>query len=233
MDYLKIAFSALLSVVALFFITRIVGKRQVAELTVFDYINGISIGSIAANAATAPPDQFLPYLTAMVIFGGISMLLALITDYNISLRHLISGKPAVLFRHGRFQKKEMSRARVDLSELLMLCRNQGYFDLSGVDSILMEPNGRLSILPSTANRPATAGQLQPKVQQEEMPVCAVMDGVIQTDALHRLHYPVTRLQKELEKRQCPLHHVFLATLTPSGTLTVYRCDNAEESTAPE
>ncbi len=233
MNYLNVALSALFSVIALFLITRIVGRRQVTELTVFDYINGISIGSIAANAATAPLDQFLEHLIAMIIFGGVSMLLALITDYNIPLRHLISGKPAVLFQDGSFRKKEMSRVRVDLSELLMLCRNQGYFDLSGVDSILMEPNGKLSILPSTAGQPATASQLQLKVQQEELPVCAVMDGVIQTDALHQMGYPVSRLQKELEKQKYPLHQVFLATLTPSGKLAVYLCKDAKKNTVPE
>ena len=233
MEFLKITLVALLSSITLLVITRITGRRQVSELTFFDYINGISIGSIAAAGAVAPIRDFYRYLIAMVIFGAVSFFLAKITDHSVSVRHLVSGKPEILFQKGTFHRKTMSRLHLDLSELLMLCRNAGYFDLAQIDTVLMEVNGKISILPVTAQKPATPTELNTKVKQEELPVCVILDAELQTETLSKLGFTLDWLQKKLKEYKQELHSVFLGMLSPSGTLSVYSVDEDADGQSVE
>ena len=101
MSYVQVILTALLSVVVLFLITRLIGYRQLSELSLFDYINGITIGSIAAELATGERDEIGEILVAMVIYGAFAIILALITDKSITMRRLIVGNPIVLMKNGR------------------------------------------------------------------------------------------------------------------------------------
>ena len=90
MDILYVIFLSVFSLVVLFLLTKLIGYRQMSEMSMFDYISGITIGSIAAEMATAPDSSFLEPLTAMIVYGLLTAFLAFITEKNMNIwQHII------------------------------------------------------------------------------------------------------------------------------------------------
>lgn len=124
MRFLLLCLTALGSFVALFLIAKLAGHKQIAQLDFFDYITGISIGSIAAEMATELEEPWKP-LTAMVIYGGVTLLLSIITNKFPRSHKYISGTPTILMDHGKLYYENLKKAKLDLSEFMVMCRQQG------------------------------------------------------------------------------------------------------------
>lgn len=154
MDIIKVILTSLLSIVALFIITKVMGHKQIAQLDFFDYINGITIGSVAAELATELEEPWKP-LISLVIYGGVSVALSLITNKFPKSRKYINGSPTILMNEGKLYRKNMKKAKLDLSEFMVMCREQGYFDLGNIQTAIFEYNGKLTILPVSTSRPVT------------------------------------------------------------------------------
>jgi len=185
MDIIKVILTALLSVAALFIITKIMGHKQVAQLDFFDYVSGITIGSIGAELATELEAPYKP-LIALCIYGGASLLLNLIAHKLPRTRKYINGTPTILIDGGKLYRKNLKKAKLDLSEFMLLCREQGYFDLDDIQTAIFEHNGKLSVLPKSANRPATPEDLKITAKATHIGVEVIMDGRVMGDNISRL-----------------------------------------------
>ena len=157
MEWIKIILTSVGSLAALFLLAKLIGNRQLSEMNLFDYINGITIGSIAAEMATSLETDFRQPLLAMVIYGLATVLIDILTSKSMKMRKLFTGETLLLLDRGKLYRKNFARARLDMDEFLAQCRVNGYFDLGQIQTAVMEPNGRLSILPRTDARPATPG----------------------------------------------------------------------------
>lgn len=197
MDFIKIVLTSLLSVISLFLIAKIMGHKQVAQLDFFDYINGITIGSIAAELAT---DLETPWksLTAMIIYGIIAVGLSLIANKFPKLRKYINGSPAILMDNGKIYRKNMKKAKLDLSEFLTMCREQGYFDLNDIQTAVFEYNGKLTILPKSVSRPVTPADIELQPEPEHINTEVIMDGRIMGENLKRMGLDLTWLEKQIK-----------------------------------
>lgn len=152
MEPLQIILTSLLSIVILFVLAKLMGHKQIGQLDLFDYITGITIGSIAAELATELENPVQP-LTAMIVYGLVSFLLRLLTNKFPRTRKFVNGTPTILLHEGKLYRKNMKKAKLDLSEFLLLCRQAGYFDLSAIQTAVFEYNGKLTILPVSGQRP--------------------------------------------------------------------------------
>lgn len=194
----------------LFLSAKIIGHKQIAQLDFFDYITGITIGSIAAEMATELEEPWKPLL-AMVIYGGITLSLSLISSRFPRSRKYLNGTPTILLDHGKLYYENLKKARLDLSEFLVLCRQQGYFDLTSIQTAIFEYNGKLTILPVTTQRPVTPQDMALTPDQELMFTELIMDGRILEDNLHRMGLDRTWLEKQLKQRHISTaKEVFLA-----------------------
>ena len=167
--------TALLSILVLFLLAKLMGTKQVSQMTMFDYVVGITIGSVAAELATELEEPAKP-LTALIIYGIMAVLISILTNKSIKARAVVTGKPLVLLENGVIYRKNLKKARLDLNEFLTYCRIGGWFDLNQLQSAVLEHNGVVSFLPKEADRPATPADLNlnPKQSQVQMPF--VMDG---------------------------------------------------------
>jgi len=199
MEMVKVMLTALLSVVSLFIITKIMGHKQVAQLDFFDYINGITIGSIAAELATESDEPYKP-LIALVIYGAASLLLNLLAHKLPRTRKYINGTPTILMNNGILYRKNLKQAKLDLSEFMLLCREQGYFDLDDIQTAIFEHNGRLSVLPKAAYRPVTPDDLKIPAKASHIGVEVIMDGRIMGENLSRMGLQADWLVAELAAR---------------------------------
>ena len=174
-EILLTAGASLLSLLALFLLTKLMGTKQVSQMTMFDYVVGITIGSSAAELATELESPARP-LTAMVVYGVMAVLISLLTSKSLKARTVITGKPLVLLEDGVIYRENLRKARLDLSEFLTYCRIGGWFDLSQLQAAVLEHNGTVSFLPKEADRPATPSDLDRNPKQSQIQVPFVMDG---------------------------------------------------------
>lgn len=226
MEILKVVLTALLSVAALFAIAKIMGHKQVAQLDFFDYVSGITIGSIGAELATNLEDPWKP-LIALGIYGGVSMLLSLLTHKYPKTRKYINGTPTILLNGGKLYRKNLKQAKLDLSEFMLLCREQGYFDLEEIQTAIFEHNGRVSILPKSANRPATPEDLKITAKATHIGVEVIMDGRVIDENLSRMGLDLNWLEKQLKSQgKASVKEIFLGIYRPEeDRLTLYQGEN--------
>ena len=223
MDIIKVVFTALLSVVALFIITKIMGHKQVAQLDFFDYVSGITIGSIGAELATELEEPYKP-LIALCIYGFISFLLNLLAHKLPKTRKYINGTPTILMNEGKIYRQNLKKAKIDLSEFMLLCREQGYFDLEEIQLAVFEHNGKLSILPKAASRPATPSDIKIIAKATHIGIEVIMDGRVMGENLSRLGRNENWLDLQLKSQGYKsAKEILLAVYTPEeDKLMVYR-----------
>ncbi|MBQ8163953.1 MAG: DUF421 domain-containing protein [Clostridia bacterium] len=199
MEIIKVILTSLLSVAALFAIAKIMGHKQLAQLDFFDYISGITIGSIAAELATELEAPIKP-LIALVIYGIVSVCLSLITHKLPRMRKYINGSPAILMNNGKLYRENMKKAKLDLSEFMVMCREQGYFDLNDIQTAILEHNGKLSVLPVSTKRPATPEDMNMQPKPAHINTEVIMDGRILEDNLKRMGLDAKWLDKQLKEQ---------------------------------
>lgn len=202
MSFLKLCLTALGSFGILFLVAKFIGHKQISQLDFFDYITGITIGSIAAEMATELEEPWKP-LTAMVIYGGVTLLLSVISSRFPRTRKYLNGTPTILLDHGKLYYDNLKKAKLDLSEFMVMCRQQGYFDLTSIQTAVFEYNGKLTILPVSDQRPATPKDLNLAPEQELLFTELIMDGRILEENLKRMGLDLTWLEKQL--KQCHIH----------------------------
>lgn len=169
--------SALLSIVVLFLLAKLMGNKQVSQMTLFDYVVGITIGSIAAELATELEEPMRP-LVAMVIYGLVAAAISVLTSKSIKARVMVTGKPLILLEDGVIYRENLKKARLDLNEFLTYCRIGGWFDLNQLQAAVLEHNGVVSFLPRETDRPATPTDLDLNPKQSQVQTPFVMDGIL-------------------------------------------------------
>ena len=221
MDIIKVLLTAGLSLVALFVITKIMGHKQVAQLDFFDYVSGITIGSIGAELATELEAPWKP-LTALLVWGAASLILNLITSKISKARKYINGTPTILMHEGKIYRENLRKARLDLSELLLLCRERGFFDLEDIQTAVFEHNGKLSVLPKAAKRPTTPEDLKIATREAHIGVELIMDGRIMGGNLSRIGRDERWLKGEIKRQGYKDESdIFLAIFRESEGMSVY------------
>ena len=219
MDLLRIALTALASLVAMFFLTKLMGNKQVSQMNLFDYVIGITVGSIAAEMATEL-DTPQHSLLAMAVYGVASYVISLLTNRFLSFRRFMTGKPLLLLDGGVLYRENLKRARMDLSEFLMLCRAGGYFDLNQLQTVLLEHNGSLTFLPVETQRPSTPADFSLQPDQTLLQTPVIMDGAVLPHNLRRIGRDETWLLRQLHQHHSAPEDVFLA-MADGNRLTLY------------
>lgn len=186
------------------------GHKQISQLDFFDYIAGITIGSIAAEMATELEEPWKPFV-AMIIYGGATLLLSIISIKFPRTRKYLNGTPTILMDNGKLYRENLKKAKLDLSEFMVMCRQQGYFDLTNIQTAIFEYNGKLTILPQSAQRPLTPNDMNLAPSQDMIFTEIIMDGRILDDNLKRMGLNTKWLENQLKQNHiCSADDIFLA-----------------------
>lgn len=222
MDIWMIVLKSFGSAVILFLLAKIMGYRQIAEMSLFDYLNGITIGSIAAEMAIAPGDDYIPPLIAMAVYACFAILLSFLSSKSIHARHFLCGTPIILMNHGQLYRENLKRAKLDLNEFLTQARNHGFFDLSELECVIMEDNGRISFLPKSLYRPTTPADYNLTPAESTLVANLIIDGKIVREHLNHINKDESWLLDTIRKQgyKDPAD-IFLAICNNRGTVTIY------------
>lgn len=230
MDILKIISLSFGSLVILFILTKLMGNREMSQLTMFDYIVSITIGSIAAEMATSLENNFMEPVVAMVVYGLVTLLISYITCKSLNLRRFFTGRAKILLDNGKLYRKNFKSSKIDLNDFLMECRINGYFNLGDIQTAILEPNGKVSFLPKALKRPSTPEDLNLSPKQENAVINVILDGVLLKENLSKTGNNLNWLENNLKKQGInDIKKVFLATCDNQNNLSVYvRWDNGNK-----
>jgi uncharacterized membrane protein YcaP (DUF421 family) len=212
---------SLISFFALLALVRLMGKQQMAEMTFFDYVVGITIGSIASTISVEVNQNLFSTTVGMAVWALLAILLALLSLHNVWIRKVVEGEAIIVIKNGKIQEDQLKKARISLDDLIAQLRMQGVFDLSDVEFALFEANGKLSIQKKSQKQPLTPADLNLPTQYKGLPTTLISDGKLLTDALKALSLSRSWLHFQLQKQNIQdFSQVSLAQLDTTGNLFV-------------
>lgn len=233
MQVLHVVLVSVGSIIVLFGLAKLIGNKQISQLNMFDYINGITIGSIAAEMATSLESDFLLPLTAMIIYAAAACLLTVLSQRSVKARRFLNGKSVILYDNGKLYPDNLKRSKIDLGEFLTQCRVKGYFDLSQVQSVFFESNGSLSVLPKAEYRPLTPSDENITLPEERSPINVIVSGEVIDENLCSCGLDRKWLENRLRSQGIKnTADVFLAYVN-NGELTSYLRITGSENTPHE
>ena len=224
-ETLRIIPRSLVSLIVLFLITKAIGKNQVSELSLFDYVIGISIGNFAAEMIMDFNSNYYNGIVAMTTFGLIAWLVSYFTMKSMVLRRIIVGTPTVLIQNGKIIEKNLRKMMIDINDLLEQCRSNGTFDVNEIEYAIMEANGKISILPKKEYAPLIVKDMNLKLGKNELVSNVIIDGKIMKSNLENSGKEKDWLLKELKIKGKKLEDILLATLDNNYKLVIHERNN--------
>ena len=229
-ELLDVTIRAISSLITLFLITKMLGKKQVSQLSLFDYVIGISIGNFAAEMTINLESNEINGIWAVVLFGLFAYLVSYLTMKSMTMRRFFMGTPTVIIQNGKILEKNLRKVKFDINDMLEEIRSTGYFDLSQVEYALMEANGKLSILPKSEYRPLTPKDMNLNMPNEGLCANIIIDSKIMHNNLKMCKKDEKWLKKELKiKGYSDLSKILLATLENDEKITVFERNLSEKS----
>ena len=222
-ECLNIACRTIIIAIIMFFLTKLLGKKQISQLNFFDYIVGITIGSTVADIALDIEKNFMGGVVSLVIFVFIAYFISIITIKSIPARRFFTGVPTVLVEKGKIIESGLKKAKIDVNELLAQARINGYFDLQEIDYALMEINGAISFLPIENEKPVTKKDMKIKQDKSGLTVNAIIDGEYMDNNMSAIGKDRKWLEHELKVQGYEtLDNILLATIDTNYKVTIYK-----------
>lgn len=218
---LVVVVRAIISFFSLLIFAKILGKEQISQLTFFDYILGITIGSIASEATVDLSSRAWPHFVGLVSWAALAYLMQCIALKWRYAAKIIEGEPTIVIMKGKIMENVLRKMKFRVSDILVLLRNQGIFDLNEVDYAILEPNGSLSVLKKSENLPLTPKDMNIQVKPAGISTELVYDGVLIEENLRQMNKDKKWLMNQLKKHGIKdVSEAFLVTLNDAGSLYV-------------
>lgn len=229
MEVMDVVIRSLISLITLFLVTKMLGKKQVSQLSLFDYVIGISIGNFAAEMTINVDSQYMNGIVSVVIFGLVAYIVSIGTMKSIWMRRYFMGTPTIMIQNGKLLEANMKKVHFDVNDLLEECRGNGYFDLSEIEYAIMEANGTLSILPKAEYKPLTVKDMQVKTEKQGLCANVVIDGKLMPNNLKNINKDKKWLMQQLKiKGYQELDNILLATIDVNDKVTIFERNTEAE-----
>ncbi|GAA3351861.1 DUF421 domain-containing protein [Lysinibacillus sp. FSL M8-0216] len=220
-----------LSFFILLILARILGKKQLGQLTFFHYITGITFGSIASEIASQEETPFLDGVISLVWWSALTYLMTIITIKSKKARVLIDDKPTIVVQNGLILESALRKNRLHMDELTMMLREQAIFSVQDIQYALLETNGKLSVLQKTSEQVATKQDVKADVSPPTyLPTEVVSDGQLIKENIVELELTEDWVMKKLKKQNVhSVEDVFFAQVQTNGSLYISLKDKARHS----
>ncbi|MBM7855693.1 uncharacterized membrane protein YcaP (DUF421 family) [Desulfohalotomaculum tongense] len=205
-------------------ILRLTGKREIGQLSPFDFVVAIIIAELAAIPMENNDQPLWHGLIPITVLGLLEVFLSWLTMISRSVRMIICGEPQVIIRNGKLLRSEMRKSRYNLDDLMAQLREKGVANIQDVEFGVLENSGRLSVILKSQKRPVTPEDLNIATKYEGLPVVVVMDGEIIKKALQEVNLTEEWLLNKLKEKGFSPEEVLIAALTPEGDLFVNERD---------
>ncbi|QKY68829.1 DUF421 domain-containing protein [Lentibacillus sp. CBA3610] len=219
-----------LSFLVLFTLARIMGRKEISQMTFFNFVSAIAIGSISANLVVSQSLSLRNGLIALVGWALITIIIGILDIKSLNARKITTGQPLIVVKDGKIMESALRKARLDIDELSALLRQKNIFAMSDVDYAIFETSGKLSVLKKEINQSVTKGDMNlagttPNVYPIATKV--ISDGVVNQNNLAALNLDMNWLEQQVEQAGATtFSQIFYAEVLPDGTLYVDKKDDA-------
>lgn len=204
--------NSVVSFFVLLIISKLLGKKQIAQLEFVDYTIGISLGSIASEMATDSSKPFYYYLIAMAIFAALAFLVAILGRKAVFFKHILKGRPSTLIYEGKIEYGQLKRCKIDVNDLLSKLREKGFFDIQDVAYAIFEPSGEVSVLPKGTQKPVVISDITTNIKPASLSNVLIVDGIISNSGLNEINKTKKWLFLRLNiQNKADLKNIILAT----------------------
>jgi len=212
---------SIISLIILFIITKIIGKKQVSELSLFDYVIGISIGNFTAEMTLDLEHQFINGVIAMVTFGIVAAMVSILSVKSILFRRIIFGVPTIIIQDGKILSKNLQREKFDINDLLEQARIAGYFDLSEISYAIMEVNGKISFLPKDQHKNPTKKDLKLTIKNSNLCANIIIDSKLMMKNIKNTDKTLDWFKKQLKMKGYTSYEKILLATYANNEITIY------------
>ncbi len=212
---------ALIAFFTLLIFTRLLGKQQMSQLTFFDYVLGITVGSIAASLTTDLTSKAWPHWVGLTTW-----IIAVLAVQWVTLKwryaaKYVDGEPTVVIMNGKIMEDAMKKIRYRVSDLTEQLRDKGVFDISQVEFAVLEVSGKLTVLKKAQHQPLTPKDMNMKTKYKGISTEIIYNGVVVENNLKQVKKDRKWLETELKNQGIKdISEVFYAELETSGKLYV-------------
>ena len=222
---MEIAYRSIVMFLFLFIIVKILGKKQIKNLTLYDYVISITLGSIAADAILSLEDPLTDGVIALVVFGLLGYFISLLSYNSHTVEEIMDGEPLVLFENDNFNYKNLEDAKFSIAKLLEFCRLKGCFDINELDCAILEPSGDVSILLKENSQPITSNDLKDDVQKyikkQTLNFEIIVDGILNEKELKKAKKSKTWLNKFLKDNKKKIEEIALLSVDENNKTTLF------------
>lgn len=223
-DWLEVVFRTLVAVIILFIMTKALGKRQLSQLSLFEYITGISIGNLAAYVSLDLDNLWYLGLVSIAVWVTVSVSIEFWTLKNRKVKNFVDGKGTVLIKDGQLLPENLKKERLTVDELLSQLRQRDIFAVADVEFAVMESTGVINAMLKKEYQPITGEMLGWKVSREQPPQTIIMDGVLLEGPLQVSGYDKSWLDRQLNQFKLGMEEVFIAQVDSNGQLSIKTID---------
>ena len=177
------ALKSLISVISLFMLSRLMGKKQISQLSFFDYVVGMSLGSIAATFAIDSTISYYCGITSLTIYALFPILMSHISLKSYRGRKFLDGTPIILIQNGQIVERNLVQTKINMNDLLAQCRLKNAFDISEVEFAILETSGKFSVQMKSSNQPLTPKDIELPISYKGLCTNLIIDGNILSEHL--------------------------------------------------
>ena len=222
---MQIIIRSVIMFLVLFLLVKILGKKQIKNLTLYDYILSITIGSIAADSIISLDTPLYDGIIALIVFGIIGYIVSFASYHNHTIEEIMDGEPLVLFENGDFSYPNLELAKLSVGKVLEACRLKGCFDINELDCAVLEPSGDISVLLKSENQPVTNKDLKNNVKnntnKQTLNYLIIVDGILDEEELKKAKKTKTWLNKYIKNQNLKIENITLLSIDKNNKITLF------------
>lgn len=224
-EILMVMGKTIIAITLMFVLTKMLGKRQLSEMSLFGYISGISVGNIAAYIALEADKLWIFGIVSLILWVLITIILERSTLKSKKLRKIIDSDRRVLVSNGVVLRDALKKEELTVEELLEALREKDVYRIADLESASIEANGDISVFLKAEHMPLTPSMIGYPVEKEQEPITLIVDGSAELDTMKRNGLDMNWLQKQLAKANVALDQVFIAQYTKDKSVTIHTMDS--------
>ncbi len=203
------------------FLTKIIGRKLISQMNFFDFIMGVSMGSIVAYSVVDKQFVATSAITALILFCILTIVIGYLSLKSLKIRKIINSEPINLVENGNIIEKNMKKNKLTVNELMMKLREKSIFHLADVEFAIMETDGELSVLPKADKKPLTPYNMKINVTSSGIDKDIIIDGSVVDENLKDIGLNKEWLESELNKQNIKeISEVFYAGVDSSQKLYI-------------
>lgn len=221
MDIPELIIRIAIGFIVLFALTRFLGRKEISQMTFFNFVSAIAIGSITANLVVNQNLSITKGVLALIGWSAFTLLMDYIDIKSKKARKVITGDPIAVIKEGKIVERALSNSRLDIDSLKAMLRQNSIFSIADVNYAIFETNGKLSVMPKEPKQPLTKSDMNKVSSTKKVPIPTevITDGRVLSDNLSKLHLDEKWLEQQLKQAGVnSASDVFYAEVQQDGTL---------------